>query len=65
MAPFTEDGPLIIELCDRVDHLEHDQDRTLAALADMGDYQDDEDPAESLARGLEAKRIAGKRRRAA
>lgn len=34
MAEFTEDGPLIIELCDRVDHLEQDQEHTLAQLAD-------------------------------
>lgn len=34
MAAFTEDGPLIIELCDRVDHLEHDQETTLTQLAD-------------------------------
>lgn len=34
MAAFTEDGPLILELCDRVDHLEHDQETTLAQLTD-------------------------------
>ena len=65
LAEFTEDGPIIRELCDRVDHLEQDQARTLAALADMGDYQDDENPVEIVTRGLEAKHIAAQRRRTA
>ena len=34
LAEFTEDGPIIRELCDRVDHLEQDQAHTLAQLAD-------------------------------
>ena len=34
LAEFTEDGPIIRELCDRVDHLEQDQEHTLAQLAE-------------------------------
>ena len=63
VAEFSEDYNILHELANRVDHLEQDQARTLAALADMGDYQDDENPTETITRGLEAKHIAAQRRR--